>query len=825
MLISKKVRVYNGVEEEKIKKTAQEAGISKLLSKVFLSRGIDDAKYIERFLKPSMADIHDPFLMSGMKNAVKRIGKALENNEKIIIYGDYDVDGITSTYILYDFLNSLKADISYYIPDRIKDGYGLGKSALEKVISKDCSLIITVDCGTTAIKEVEFVLENNVDIIVTDHHECKDVLPKATAVINPCRSDCKYPFKKLAGVGVVYKLINAFCIEMGLGDRYSKYLEFVSLGTIADVVPLIDENRILVKYGLKKMKNTTNLGLKTLINNSGLKGKPIVSWAVAFILAPRINAAGRIGDASRAIELFSSEDPDKTLNIVLQLNKENRYRQKTETEILNEAIGIIESRLSFKKEKVLVVYGKGWHHGVIGIVASRITERYNKPSIVISADDGIGKGSGRSIEAFNLYKALEFCSDVLDRYGGHELAAGLMLEEERIEQLQRKINEYADSVLDEYDLIPKISIDVKIDKEDISMESVRELQLLAPFGTGNPSPVFEYSNLKVDDIRRVGKNKHLKIKFRDGKLRADAIGFNMGSIMENISKSSLFDVVCSLEINNWNNIDRVQLKLKDMRLNDDLILEYGFYKTLENYLDLEDLNKQDIEIAEVKSILEKAVGLSNEGKKTAIVTNSLVNARQIKNLLKKEFAGIKNRLKICYTCFNVFFINRIYVMVNPDPEFVDFSNYGFVIFYGDWMGRSYLKKLMQKCDKDKIILAKSSKGIAPVIDNIIPVREDLEAVYRHLKATGSKTVFIKNLYWFADEIVKCYRVDMNYFKLKKCMEIFKELGLLTIRNTEGFSFELCMIDNIKVNLDDSSIYRRLHKIREYMEGFSNGFKE
>lgn len=561
-----KLWINKETSDSEVDRISREACISKLTAKVFLNRGIIRTDDIKKFLTPSLDDMYDPFLLKDMDRAVERIISALDSGESIMLYGDYDADGITSISILFDFLKNLNGNVDYYIPDRIDEGYGLSLPAMKKIIQMGKSLVITADCGITSIEEVKLATQHNVDVIITDHHECKSLFPDAYAVIDPCRHDCSYPFKELAGVGVVYKLINAVSIRMGLDDHsYQRYIDLVAIGTVADVVSLVDENRAIVKHGIPKIENTLNRGLKALIREAGLTDRPINTYSIGFILAPRINAAGRIGDAERAVRLFTSNDEAEAREIAAILNQENQLRQDTEMEILQEALAKIHSEVDFEKEKVVVVAGEHWHYGVIGITASRITERYHRPCILVSIDGDTGKGSGRSIKGFNLFDALTHCKSLIDKYGGHELAAGLTIKTGNLRAFKNMINAYADSALSQDDLLPRLRIDAYVEKNDICLENVRELEKLAPFGVGNPGPLFAYNNLKVAGVKAVGDNKHLKLKLEADGLVLDAIGFNMGSFADIIDCGDIIDAVFSLEINSWNFKQSVQLNIKDIR--------------------------------------------------------------------------------------------------------------------------------------------------------------------------------------------------------------------------------------------------------------------
>ncbi|NLD48535.1 MAG: single-stranded-DNA-specific exonuclease RecJ, partial [Clostridiaceae bacterium] len=590
--------LLNSIPEEDVEELAQKAGITKLLAKVFLGRDIHDVEYIRKFLKPCLSELHNPFLLKDMDKAVDRILTAIENGDRILIYGDYDVDGVTSTTILYDFLLSQRAKVDYFIPDRLEEGYGLSISAIDRILERSrIELVITVDCGITAFEEVNYFNEKDIDVIITDHHECKESLPNAFAIINPCRNDCTYPFKELAGVGVAFKLIEAIAEKMNHEVGVKCYLDLVALGTVADVVPLLGENRIIVKHGLDMIEKTSNAGLRSIIKVAAIEGRKITSSVISFMIAPRVNAAGRIGDACRAVRLLTTDNDEEAMQLANELDELNRYRQDSEMDILQGVEKIIDSDIDLEKERVIVVSGLGWHHGIIGIVASKITEKYNRPCILISVEEETGKGSGRSIDGFNLFKALEYCEDTLERYGGHELAAGLTLKTQSIDMFRRKINEFAGSVLDSSVMLPKIKIDACISKESLTLDSVRELELLAPFGANNPSPVFALYNNKICDIRAVGKDKHIKLKLCNNDFFVDAIGFNKGKLVNVYNEADVVDVACSVDINAWNGSESVQLNIKDVRSNRDTLMENNYYFSLDKCIDFKyEYSDNDINI-------------------------------------------------------------------------------------------------------------------------------------------------------------------------------------------------------------------------------------
>lgn len=514
---------------------SESLNISKITAKILVERGIQSIDQARDFLYPSYENLHSPWLLSDMKPAVKRIKQALENNEHITIYGDYDVDGQTSVALLLYVLRSLASDINtidYYVPNRIDEGYGLHQEALE-TIAKVSSLVITVDCGIAAINEADFARSIGLDLIITDHHEPGLQPPKAVAVLNPKCHDSKYPFTDLAGVGVAYKLVQA------LAEEYEKdfchWLDLVALGTVTDLVPLVDENRIFVKLGLNQLAQSSILGLRSLLQICNIKA-PYNTSDLSFKLGPRLNAVGRMGESARGIELLISSDYEHALKLAAVLDSENRLRQHTEVEIFTEAVSIIEAN-GWNEEPVIVIANERWHVGVIGIVASRLVEKYYRPTVVISIEDGLGKGSARSIKGFNLYAGLSACKELLLEFGGHEMAAGLSIKVESIAALRDKLSRLASEKLSPDDFIPKVRIDSKIDLKEIDAQLLNELELLEPFGMGNPTPVFKVSGSVINTRAMGSEGDHLRccIQDQDGEM-IEAVGFGMYQAMQEHEK-------------------------------------------------------------------------------------------------------------------------------------------------------------------------------------------------------------------------------------------------------------------------------------------------
>lgn len=543
-------------------------GLAPLIAQLLINRGVRDETRVGRFLAPSLDQLHDPFLLNDMERAVKRILQAIESEESVLVYGDYDVDGVTASSLMIRVLNRFfPGRLMYYIPKRLKEGYGLHRSSLEKAVNKGIKLVITVDCGISALEEADYLLDQGVDLIITDHHEPQGVLPHAYAVINPKRADSTYPFPELAGVGVAFKLLQGLAkFHPEILEELFNELDLVAFGTVADIVPLLEENRVLVKYGLERLKQTENIGLRALVEVAGLKGREITSGHIGYMLAPRINAAGRMGNSSIGVKLFLTKDPVKALQLAEELEKENLNRQEIESQVLIEAQSQIEEDPAWKEKPALVLAGEDWHLGVIGIVASKLVDLYHKPVILVGMDGAEGRGSGRSISGFNLFNAITDCSEYLTRFGGHEFAAGLSLNREDFPQFKATFLDLASEKLTQDDLQPVLKLESMIDLSQTTLELIKELSLLAPYGSCNPTPVLGCRGVDLLDYRNVGGNgKHLKVKVGEKEVVRDGIGFNLGEISETLDESTPVDLAFTLEENVWNGVATVQLNLKDLR--------------------------------------------------------------------------------------------------------------------------------------------------------------------------------------------------------------------------------------------------------------------
>lgn len=555
----KKKWEYCNVNDAEVKEIMTKYNVSKLVATVISNKNLTSS--VDVFLNPTRNDFYDPFLMPDMEIAVDRIIKAIESKEKVIIYGDYDVDGITSITVLKSFLKDRGLDVGSYIPNRLDEGYGLNKNAIENIVKQGYTLMITVDCGISCIDEIEYANSLGIETIVTDHHEPAETLPKALAVVDAKRKDNKYPYNQLAGVGVCFKVAQAISKKYNLDEKeYLKYLDLVCVGTISDIVPLVDENRVISKLGLKLVAVTKNIGLRALIDSIGAKN--VDSSLISFGIAPRINACGRLGYEQEALKLFFTENIVEAQEIARKLNKYNAERQQKEVKIYNESIEMIEN--GEKNNSCIILGHKDWHHGVIGIVSSKVTEMYYKPSILIGFEDGEGKGSGRSIHGFDLHEALGKCQDHIERFGGHSMAIGISVKESEFDAFKKDVEQYVKNAHIE-DLVPIIKIDKEINDNDIKIETVNELKMLEPFGEANKMPIFIYKNLKIDSIRALSEGKHIKLTLRDKNIVIDAIGFNMGNLADDYLLGDRIDVVGSLEINKFNGRESVQINLKDIR--------------------------------------------------------------------------------------------------------------------------------------------------------------------------------------------------------------------------------------------------------------------
>ena len=570
---------------------ASELGINPVVAKLLYNRGYTTPASAKAFVYMESEMLLDPFKMMDVERGIDAIADAIRRGERITVYGDYDVDGVTSVCTLYLYLKSLGAKVDYYIPNRAGEGYGVSTQAIDAIKENGSTLIITVDTGTTAVEEVEYAKSIGVRFIVTDHHECRSDLPDALAVINPHRPDCPYPFKELAGVGVVFKLICAYEEKIVGRTRieaakriFSLYADLVAIGTIADVMPIKEENRIIVRYGLAMIENTKRVGLAALIEAASAKNDAqrsaqrkkktkITSGYIGYTIAPRINAAGRIKEASLAVELFLSNDPRRAKEIAEELCRTNKERQAEENKIMQEAYEKI-GQYDIEKNPVIVLDADTWHHGVIGIVASRITERYTRPAILVSFEgneegtphmEHMGKGSGRSIKGMNLVDALCYCQEHLVKFGGHELAAGLSVTRAELDNFRRLINEYARANLTEKDMVQTVEADCELDFGDVNVALAKGIQLLEPYGVSNPIPVFVLRGVTVNDINGISDGKHTRLSLGNGRYTLSAMYFSNSPDSLGVYVGDKVDIMFNLDLNEWGGRESAQLIVRDLK--------------------------------------------------------------------------------------------------------------------------------------------------------------------------------------------------------------------------------------------------------------------
>lgn len=544
----------------------QELNIHPALCGILAQRGIHTYEAAKKYFRPSLQDGHDPFLMKDMQIAVERIIRALKDNESILIYGDYDVDGTASVALLYDFLKKLKptAQLDYYIPNRYKEGYGLSTQGIDYASEKGFNLLITLDCGIKSVELVQSAKEKGIDTIICDHHLPGDELPAAVAILNAKQHGCNYPYKELCGCGVGYKLIQALCKQLVLPDSaHLQYLEWVATAIAADIVPINGENRMLAFHGIQKANADPSAGIKALMELSSIKRKVNIG-NLSFMIGPRINAAGRMDDAKKAVQLFIEKDSQKAKELALILQTDNSSRREADTKITEEAIEIIENDASFPYRKSTVVYAPHWHKGVIGIVASRLLERYYKPTVVLTKSGEYWAGSARSIPGFNIHDALDECSDLLKAFGGHYFAAGMTMEEENLNAFSQRMDEIASSILSADQMIPEIIIDAVVEPSDLTPSFYKILDQMEPFGPENPRPVFCMQRLQNRGTRVV-KNEHVKFEVEKDGTSFEGIGFNLAEKFSCLGNDALLDIVFTLEENHYNNQTSLQMKVIDFR--------------------------------------------------------------------------------------------------------------------------------------------------------------------------------------------------------------------------------------------------------------------
>lgn len=558
----------NSPDENTINNLISTLSISKSLANILSARGVHNSVDADKFFEPCIEDLHDPFLMDGMDVACDRIIKAVEKGEIIWIHGDYDVDGTASTSMLLLFLREIGAKVFYYIPDRFFDGYGLTSNSIKQAVKHKSKLLITVDVGINSYESIEQAKKSGLEIIVCDHHEPGDYLPDVNVILDPIKPNCNYPFKHLSACGVVFKLIQGLCIILGTPERAFSYLDFVVIASAADMVPLIGENRIMSSFGLYILNENPRPGLKGLIECTNLKLGSITASSIVYALAPLINAAGRLGDAQRAVEMMTQKNELNSFRIAQELEQDNRRRRAFDEKTFEEAKPIADSLLIGEKRKSLVIHSPYWHAGVIGIVASRLVEQYHLPTVLLTTIDNKAKGSARSIINFDIHNALKKCSHLLLEYGGHKHAAGLTLDEKNILEFRESFDEIAQANITDEMLTPEILIDSELELKELSPKFMKMLRKFAPFGFDNNKPVFLSKGVtSANGVKIVGKN-HIKFRAHQSNFTIDAIGYNLIDKLSICSNRKPFSIVYNFEENNYTGQPTIQLRIKDMRSDD-----------------------------------------------------------------------------------------------------------------------------------------------------------------------------------------------------------------------------------------------------------------
>lgn len=556
--------------EAEVKSLSDSLNISTVLARLLVLRGVTSFYKAKSFFRPALDDLYDPYLMDGMEEATSRILNALVNHEPVCIYGDYDVDGTCSTALLYLFLKELDANVSFYIPQRLTEGYGISVPAIDHVREMGATLLISVDCGITAVKEVQYAADQGIDMIICDHHQPKNEIPNALAVLDPLKENCSYPFKYLSGAGVAFKLAQGIASRIGKRELPFRFLDLVALAGAADIVPLTDENRILVKAGLQQINENPRPGIQALIKSSGLAAGAVSSGQVVFTLAPRVNAVGRLGDAQRAVELFITEDQAKAQELADVLESENYQRRKIDEDTFFNALEHVET-FGYSDDPAIILHHEDWHPGVIGIVASRLVEKFYKPTVMLTTMDGVAKGSARSISDFNIYDALKKCEHLLIHYGGHQAAAGLAVDIDKVDEFRIRFNQAVQEMMDGEKILPEINIDSKLKFSEITPKFLRIIEQFAPFGPGNMRPVFVSEDVEISGYPRIVGNNHLVVSLKQrgcGKV-FDCIGFNMGEYYDLIAGNGTgLNVAFSIDKTEKDSKIFPQFRFKDIKIRD-----------------------------------------------------------------------------------------------------------------------------------------------------------------------------------------------------------------------------------------------------------------
>lgn len=797
-MVKKRWKSNKSVNTEKIETFTKELDISFLTAKILINRGYNTIKKAKKFVYPDIKDLYDPFLFSNMQRVIDRINKAINKNEKIWIFGDYDVDGISAISILVNFFNSIDYPVEYYIPDRKKEGYGLSKEGIDKIFNKQGNLIITVDCGITAVDLVDYINSLNMDVIITDHHKCGDELPNAHSIINPKVKSDKYPYDMLCGASIAFKIVQAMS-NQEQKKWYKDYIEIAAFATIADIVPLIDENRIITKKGLESLKNPVNIGLSALIEKSDLKDKEITSGIVGYRLAPQINACGRLADPYLGVKLLTTKDKEKALKLASELSNLNNQRQMIEKAIFLKSKKYISENIDLDNTSLIIVIGEGFHEGVIGIVASRIVEKYNKPAIVFSKNEKNIKGSARSIGNLNMFELLKENSKFFKNFGGHKMAAGLTLKKGIFKKFTKSINEYIVNNIDKDDLAPILHYDGIIENKDVSIKKIDELNILKPFGMKNPKPKFLYKEANVVNKKLVGKkNSHLKMLLSKNKFTIDAIGFNFSDYNKIIKINQKINLIIQLDVNEYMDMKNPQFIIKDIKANN-----INNRKISEKKEDkLKKMKNKYIETL-FKSIKENSLYfLQVDFDKISFKRDSLKSDKNNKLILINSINSINQLSKDKFDDWNINFNNitnntKKDILINPILKKINIKKYDQIIFY-DIPIRNKNTKLCNFLNKNRL------KNIINIFKNI-PSKKELIKIYKYIKDKN------KNL-----DIKKFKKImDFDEIKLLFCLELLKEIKIIDFKiDSNKLGIKILPVNGKKMDINKNELYIKLKKLKK-----------
>jgi len=778
-----------------IKKLVKAFGISEITAALLCNRNLMEISDAEMFLNPSIERMRDPFKLKDMDKAVSRIREAVKKNELICVYGDYDVDGVSSTAILLTYFRSIGyGKVIHHIPERKTEGYGLNNEAIREIWAKGCKLLVTVDCGISSAGEVKYGNEIGIEFIITDHHKPPENLPDAYAIVNPKREDCDFAFKELAGAGIAFKLVQALS---GKNDDLNSYFELSALGTVADVVPLLDENRIIVKRGLEVIGSSKSPGLNALKAVSGLSGKSVNAGNIAFMIAPRINAAGRMGSAEKALDLLMAQSDLQAEELAAFLDQLNSERQEIEKNIHDEAEAIIEEE-KLNKQKIMVIGKKGWDSGVIGIVASKLSEKYARPIVMIAIDESIGKASCRSYGKINLYDLLDACRSYFIKFGGHKQAAGFSIASKDIVDFKKFIETLAAEKISKHELLPRMGVDSVIEPRKIDFGLIEDIECLSPFGCGNARPKFLLRNINLDNYRYVGKNqKHLKATFSETNRMFDAIGFNMDMYSSYLKRHQSMDVIFNLEKNIFRNVESIQLNLKDMRIN-----EISYYC-------MGDLGRKYLEA--FPNYFKK---ISAEGFMTEYGDNKARKDIVPEMLLEEGTAVAVYTLEGLYKLIgqieekvpNGFYLDKAVsfgdedanggsscIAILPDIKALKTRGYKRIVNYDGY-------KIAEAGDYLDVSQPSDKNAFVAMIREMIPDRSHLVDVYKSIMKNGASSL---------DDLEKSLNVP--FLKLQASLWILKDCELIY---SKGSSYDVCKAPEEKIDIFDNTLLKSMNKYIE-----------